>query len=51
MSKAFDWLLDLVLFEDYDNDWDKYLEAIYAFYKSDFLDSRPKYGDEYVGVK
>ena len=38
-TKKPDWLPDFVLFEDYDNDWDKYLEAIYSFYKTDFIKS------------
>lgn len=51
MSNAFSWLPDLALFSDYENNWDKYLDAIYAFFKSDFLDSKPKYGNKYIGVK
>lgn len=51
MSNVFDWLPELVLFESYGNDWDKYLDALYAFYKADFLDSKPKYKNTYVGVK
>lgn len=51
MSNAFDWLPDLVLLNSYENNWDKYLEALYAFYKTDFLDSKPKYRNMHVGVK
>jgi len=35
------WLPDLVLFEDYNNNWDKYVEALYSFYKADFIDNTP----------
>lgn len=51
MPNAFDWLPDLVLFDSYENNWNKYLDALYAFYKADFLDSKPKYGSKYIGVK
>lgn len=51
MSNAFDWLPELVLFNSYDNNWDRYLDVLYAFYKADFLDSKPKYKNEHVGVK
>lgn len=45
------WLPELVLFEKYSGDWQKYLEAIYAFFKADFLDSRPTYNGKRVGLK
>jgi len=51
MENNVNWLPDLVLFEDYANNWEKYLEAVYSFYKQDFLDSRPIYRGTPVGVK
>ena len=41
MSEAPDWLPPLVLFNDFGGDWDAYLEAIYAWFKRDFIDSKP----------
>ena len=40
-TKKPDWLPDLVIFEDYENDWENYVEALYLFYKTDFLDNTP----------
>lgn len=51
MLNSFDWLPDLVFLKDYNNDWTAYLDALYVFYKSDFLDSNPKYKNQKVGVK
>ncbi len=51
MPNAFDWLPDLVLLNSYENSWNKYLEALYAFYKADFLNSKPKYRNMDIGVK
>lgn len=45
------WLPALVLFEKSGGDWQKYLEAIYTFFKADFLDSRPTYNGKRVGLK
>jgi hypothetical protein len=41
------WLPDLVLFEAYGGNWDNYLEAIYAYFKQDFIDDIPSFN----GVK
>ncbi len=45
------WLPDLVLFEDYNGDWDKYLYALYSFFKADFIDSRPVYEGRKLKLK
>ncbi|MBU1044088.1 MAG: hypothetical protein KJ915_06785 [Candidatus Omnitrophica bacterium] len=50
MPNDFDWLPDLVFYDTY-ADWDKYLDALYAFYKTDFLDSKPKFRDKDISVK
>ena len=38
-----DWLPELVLFENYDGNWEKYLSAIYEFFCEDFVKSKPSY--------
>ena len=38
-----DWLPELVLFENYDGNWEKYLSAIYKFFCEDFVKSKPSY--------
>jgi len=34
-----DWLPDLVLLDTYRGDWNLYIEALYTFFKKDFLDN------------
>lgn len=40
---AMGWLPELLLFEDYNGDWNNYLEAIYEVFKRDFIDSKPDF--------
>ena len=51
MADDVGWLPSLITLEDHANNWEHYLDAIYAIYKVDFLDSRPKYRGTPVGVK
>lgn len=51
MSNTPDWLPELVCLSDYTGSWDDYLEAIYAFFKQDFVDSRPVFRDKRLGLK
>ncbi|MBC8185568.1 hypothetical protein H8E88_31160 [candidate division KSB1 bacterium] len=37
------WLHDLVLFEKYGGDWDKYLNVIYQYFSKDFIENKPRY--------
>ena len=36
-------LPDLVKFSDYGGNWEKYEEALYGFFKQDFIDHRVYY--------
>ena len=38
-----DWLPRLVVLADYGGNWEKYVEALYAFFKADFVDSYPTF--------
>ena len=51
MSRCLDWLPDLVLLESYQGNWDAYLEAIYKFFKADFVDSKPRYPGKRVTIR
>ena len=51
MADVPDWLPELVLFEDYDGDWNRYIEAIYACFKADFLDKPVQYRGTRLGLK
>ena len=48
MSSTIDWLPPLVLF---DGNWDAYLETIYAWFKQDFIDSKPFFQGRRLGLK
>jgi len=41
----------MVLMEAYENDWDRYLEALYKHFKNDFVDSRPKFNGQNIQLK
>lgn len=44
-------LPNLVLFENYKGDWNRYLDALYAFFKTDFIDSHPLFKGIRLGLK
>jgi len=35
-----EWLPSLVLFSDYDGNWEKYVEVLYEYFKNDFIRQR-----------
>ena len=45
-----DWLPQLVKRIDYENDWTKYIEAIYQHFKQCFIDNRTQFRGEVVAV-
>lgn len=45
------WLPDLVLFEKYNGDWEKYLNTLYNFFKDDFINSKPRYRGQRLMLK
>jgi hypothetical protein len=51
MADAPEWLPPLVLLGDYGGDWDAYLNAIYAYFKRDFVDSKPAFEGRRLGLK
>ncbi|WP_319586517.1 hypothetical protein [uncultured Desulfobulbus sp.] len=46
-----DWLPPLVLFSDYGGNWEAYLEALYTWFKWDFIDSKPVFQGKRLGLK
>jgi len=46
-----DWLPALVLFSNYDGDWDRYVQVLYGFFKQDFVDSKPSFSGTKLGLK
>jgi hypothetical protein len=51
MSDSPDWLPPLVLLEDFEGNWDSYFNAIYAYFKQDFVESRPIFQGRRLGLK
>lgn len=51
MSNWPGWLPPLVLFEDYEGSWDRYLEALYDYFRKDFIESQPSYGGVKLALK
>jgi hypothetical protein len=45
------WLPPLVLKRDFHNEMPAYIEAIYAIFKRDFIDSRPEFQGKRLGLK
>jgi hypothetical protein len=45
------WLPPIVLFSDYEGNWDKYLDALYDYFKQDFIDSKPLFRGCRLGLK
>lgn len=48
MSEIPAWLPPLVLFK---GDWGKYLDALYGYFKQDFIDSSPSFKGRRLGLK
>jgi hypothetical protein len=44
------WIPALVLLADYGGDWDKYLNALYQFFRKDFIESKPLFRGASVGI-
>jgi hypothetical protein len=45
------WLPPLVLLENYRGDWSQYLEAVYDYFRQDFLGPRPLFRNKRMGLK
>lgn len=51
MSESPEWLPPLVLFSDYDGNWDVYLEVLYKWFQEDFINSKPVFQNRRLGLK
>lgn len=45
------WLPELVTLEEYQGNWDYYLEVLYSFFKDDFINNRPIFRGQPLGLK
>ncbi len=45
------WLPELVLLGNYGGDWHRYLNALYDFFRRDFIESKPTFEGRRVGMK
>jgi hypothetical protein len=48
MSGAGEKLPPLVRLEDYDGNWERYIDAVFAEFYRDFIETQPKYNDKWV---
>ena len=48
MSEGNDRLPSLIRYEDYDGNWDVYINAVFAIFYKDFIQTQPKYRDKWV---
>ncbi|MDT8317881.1 MAG: hypothetical protein RQ824_07830 [bacterium] len=51
MTDSVNWLPDLVLLEDCQGNWEKYLNLLYDYFKKDFLESSPYFEGQRLGLK
>ncbi len=51
MNKDVQWLPPLVLLSDHGGEWERYLEAVYAWFKQDFINSKPVFQGRRLGLK
>lgn len=45
------WLPALVLFSDYEGNWERYVDALYGYFKLDFVESKPTFRGKNLGLK
>ena len=45
------WLPDLLLLDDYGNDWKRYFEAVYQVFWDNFVQHRPVFRGQRLGLK
>lgn len=51
MTPDLSWLPELVLLDQHDGNWDRYLEAIYQHFTDDFINSKPNYPGKRFALK
>ena len=51
MTEKIDWLPPLVSLTDYNGEWNTFLEALYAWFKQDFIDNKPTFQGRRLGLK
>jgi hypothetical protein len=51
MTEKPDWLPELVRLEDFGGDWERFIEAVYAHFKKDFVESQPSFKGQPVRLK
>ena len=48
MSEGKDWLPSLIRLEDYDGNWDKYINAVFAIFYHDFIETQPRFAGKWI---
>ncbi|MBT9555754.1 MAG: hypothetical protein IV100_06975 [Myxococcales bacterium] len=50
-DESLDWLPGLLHFESFDGDWERYIDAVYAVFRRDFVSSRPAFDGRPLNLK
>ena len=48
MSDTPDWLPKLLLLEDYNNRWERYLDEVFSVFYRDFIETQPQFQNKWV---
>ena len=51
MSDTPEWLPPLVYLDQFGGEWHRYIEAVYAYFKVDFIDSKPRFQNKAIRLK
>lgn len=51
MNNAPEWLPPLIRLDEFGGEWSQYIEAVYAYFRADFLDSQARYGKKAIRLK
>ena len=51
MTEKPPWLPPLVLFSNYEENWNRYLNALYGYFEADFLRTTPRFRGQRLGLK
>lgn len=51
MSTAPSWIPELILLDDYQGNWERYLNTLYFYFRRDFIDTGPIFEGKSLAVK
>lgn len=48
MSNAHDWLPELLLLEDQEGNWERYVDEVFSIFHRDFIETQPRFQNKWV---